>query len=112
MKIYERIKRKICVHLAEEAGNEKAQKLKFWRSVEEYYEKKLKKLILKCSKKKKKMNPMDYKFDVQVCMKQLSEPDNSYYTDQMILYAENRKKLQKTSNSDNTSLKHLFKENE
>lgn len=102
MKIYERIKRKICVHLAEEAGNEKAQKLKFWRSVE----KKLKKLILKCSKKKKKMNPMDYKFDVQVCMKQLSEPDKSYYTDQMILYAENRKKLQ------NTSLKHLFKENE
>ena len=112
MKIDERIKRKICVHLAEEAGNEKAQKLKFWRSVEEYYEKKLKKLILKCSKKKKKMNPMDYKFDVQVCMKQLSELDKSYYTDQMILYAENRKKLQKTSNSDNTSLKHLIKENE
>ena len=55
---------------------------------------------------------MDYKFDVQVCMKQLSELDKSYYIDQMILYAENRKKLQKTSNSDNTSLKHLFKENE
>ena len=110
MKTDERIKRKICVHLAEEAGNEKAQKLKFWRSVEKCYEKKLKKLILKCSKKK--MNPMDYRFDVQVCVKQLSELDKSYYTDQMILYAENRKKLQKTANSDNTSLKHLFKENE
>ena len=64
MKTNERIKRKICAHLAEEAGNEKAQKLKFWRSVDKYYENKLKKLILKCSKKKKKMNPMDYRFDV------------------------------------------------
>ena len=51
MKTNERIKRKICAHLAEEAGNEKAQKLKFWRSVDKYYENKLKKLILKCSKK-------------------------------------------------------------
>ena len=98
--------------MAEEAGNEKAQKLKFWKSVEKYYEKKLKKLILKCSKKKKKMNPIDYNFDVQVCMRQLSEQDDSYYTDSMILYAENRKKRQKTANSENTSLKHLFKENE
>lgn len=112
MKIDERIKRKIFVHLAEEDGNEKAQKLKFFRSVEKYCEKKLKKLILKCSKKKKKTNPMDYKFDVQVCMKQLTESDKSYYTDQMILYAENRKNRQKTTNSENTSLKHLFKENE
>ena len=49
---------------------------------------------------------------LQVCMKQLTELDNSYYTDQMILYAENRKKRQKTANTEDISLKHLFKENE
>lgn len=55
---------------------------------------------------------MDSNFDVQACMNQLTKLDKSYYTDQMIVFAENRKKSQETAKSENTSLKHLFKENE
>ena len=55
---------------------------------------------------------MDSNFDVQFVMNKLTEVDKSYYTDMMILYAENRKRSRNTINSKDKTLKHLIKENE